>query len=80
MCTSCHPECLVRIPPAVYRVQRDKVQNESFGNWTVLLKFPSNTTALDFINSEAYAPLKDLRINELTTGNQIILLPTKIGL
>ena len=56
------------------------LEGEPFGNWTVLLKFPSKTTALDFVNSEAYAPLKDLRVNELTTGNQIILLPTKIGL
>ncbi len=60
--------------------EAELLEGESVGNWTVLLKFPSKTTALDFINSEEYAPLKDLRVNELTTSNQIILLPTKIGL
>ncbi|MFK7979576.1 MAG: DUF1330 domain-containing protein [Saprospiraceae bacterium] len=60
--------------------EAELLEGETLGNWTVLLKFLSKETALDFINSEEYAPLKDLRINELTTSNQIILLSTKIGL
>lgn len=56
------------------------LEGESLGNWTVLAKFPSEQLAMEFMNSEEYAPLKRLRINELTTSNQIVLLSTKIGL
>lgn len=59
--------------------EAETLEGPSFGNWTVLLKFPSRALALNFINSEEYAPLKDLRINELTTDNRIFLLPAKIG-
>ena len=59
--------------------EAETLEGPSFGNWTVLLKFPSKEFALSFINSKEYAPLKDLRINELTTDNRIFLFPAKIG-
>ncbi len=59
--------------------EAETLEGPSFGNWTVLLKFPSRALALNFMNSKEYAPLKDLRINELTTDNRIFLLPAKIG-
>jgi len=35
------------------------------GNWAAILRFPSMEVAEEWYNSEEYAPLKALRINEL---------------
>ena len=51
------------------------LEGENFGNWTVLLKFPSKELAHACINSEAYAPLAEVRINELTTGGNVLMVP-----
>ena len=55
------------------------LEGTPFGNWTVLLKFPSSDLAYNFINSEEYAPLMKLRINELTTGTKAILFPAEVN-
>lgn len=44
------------------------IEGERFGNWTVLMKFPSRELAYECINSKEYAPLAELQIKELTTG------------
>lgn len=36
--------------------------------WTVVMQFPDREAALRWYHSEAYAPLKKLRLEELTTG------------
>lgn len=55
----------------------EAIEGERFGNWTVLLKFPSKELAHACINSEEYGPLAAVRINELTTGNRVLLIPAK---
>lgn len=42
-------------------------------NWTVVIRFPSLQTARDFYADPAYAPLKALRIDELTDGCAVVL-------
>ena len=51
------------------------LQGELFGNWTVLIKFPSKEDALGFYNSEEYTPLKKMQVTELTTGGHAFLFP-----
>ncbi len=36
--------------------------------WTVVIQFPDRAAALRWYQSDAYAPLKKLRLEELTTG------------
>lgn len=43
-------------------------------NWAAILRFPSMAMAEAWYNSSDYRPLKELRINELTEGGQILLL------
>ena len=52
------------------------MEGESFGNWTVLIKFPSRELADACMNSEEYARLSKLRI-ELSEGGNVILIPAK---
>ena len=51
------------------------LEGERFGNWTVILKFPSRELALKLINSEEYAPIAALRIKELQTGGNVLMIP-----
>lgn len=53
------------------------IEGALFGNWTVLIKFPSKELAYECINSPEYAPLADVRINELSTGGNVFLFPAK---
>ncbi len=53
----------------------DVIEGERFGNWSVLIKFPSKELAYECMHSKEYAPLSALRINELTTGGNILLIP-----
>jgi uncharacterized protein (DUF1330 family) len=41
--------------------------------WTVVIQFPNRATALRWYHSEEYAPLKTLRLEELTTGGTAAL-------
>ncbi len=51
-------------------------EGEKPGNWTVLAKFPSMAHAQAFYDSEEYAPLRSKRLNELTSDNLLIMIPT----
>jgi len=53
------------------------IEGQRFGNWTVLIKFPSKELAHACINSEEYAPLAAIRINELSTGGNVFIIPAK---
>jgi len=44
------------------------------GSWAAILQFPSMAMAQTWYNSPEYQPLKELRINELTDGGQILLV------
>ncbi len=50
-------------------------EGHNYGNWTVLAKFKSEESANMFYNSEAYAPLKKLRIEKHSNGGNFVLLP-----
>lgn len=51
------------------------LEGERYGNWTVILKFPSRELAHALINSEEYAPIAALRIKELQTGGNVLMVP-----
>jgi len=51
------------------------IEGARYGNWTVIIKFPSRELADACINSKEYAPLAALRIKELTTGGNVLLIP-----
>ena len=44
------------------------------GSWAAILRFPSIEMAKTWYNAPEYLPLKELRINELTEENQILLI------
>jgi len=44
------------------------------GSWAAILRFPNIDMAKSWYNSAQYQPLKELRINELTDSNQILLI------
>ena len=44
------------------------------GNWAAVLRFPSLLAAENWYNSAEYRPLKELRINELTEMNRVLLV------
>lgn len=52
----------------------------TFGNWTVLMKFPTKDLAYGFITSKEYAPLMELRVNELTDGAHAVLIPGELSM
>jgi uncharacterized protein (DUF1330 family) len=41
--------------------------------WTAVIQFPDRAAALRWYQSEEYAPLKKLRLEELTTGGTVVL-------
>jgi uncharacterized protein (DUF1330 family) len=45
------------------------------GNWTVVIRFPSREAARGWYESAAYAPLKRARIETLTRGANLVLVP-----
>jgi uncharacterized protein (DUF1330 family) len=50
------------------------LEGEWDGSWAAILRFPSLELAQAWYNSAEYQPLKELRINELTDGGQILLV------
>ena len=44
------------------------------GSWAAILRFPTMEMAQTWYESSEYKPLKELRINELTDGGQILLI------
>lgn len=63
--------------------QPEVLEGEWPANWTVILKFPSLAVAREWYQSDEYAPLKALRINELTNGGSAVLVeafdPSSLG-
>ncbi|MBT4905109.1 MAG: DUF1330 domain-containing protein [Flavobacteriaceae bacterium] len=55
------------------------LEGEPFGNWTVLMQFPSKEMAYGFVTSEEYAPLMELRVNQLTDGAHAVLIPGELA-
>ena len=53
------------------------LEGERFGNWTVIIKFPSKELAHACINSEEYAPIAHKRTKELQTGGNVLLIPAQ---
>jgi uncharacterized protein (DUF1330 family) len=51
------------------------LEGEWDGNWAAILRFPSLEMAQSWYSSSEYQPLKELWVNELTEGGQILLLP-----
>ena len=64
--------------------QPDVLEGEWNSNWTVLIRFPSLDAARRFYQSEEYAPLLSLRINELTDEGAALIVegfdPAALGL
>lgn len=50
-------------------------EGQSSGNFTALIRFPSQEAADEMYASASYAPLKAKRINELTNSGNVIFLP-----
>jgi uncharacterized protein (DUF1330 family) len=50
------------------------LEGEWDGSWAAILRFPSMESAQAWYNSPEYQPLKELRINELTEGGQVLLI------
>jgi len=44
------------------------------GNWAAVLRFPSLEMAEAWYNSPEYQPWRELRIQELTDGGQVLLI------
>jgi uncharacterized protein (DUF1330 family) len=51
------------------------VEGDWYGNWTVIFRFPSEENAREFYNSEKYAKLKRARIDVLSEGGNVVLVP-----
>lgn len=51
------------------------LEGEGFGNWMVIIKFPSRALADECMNSEEYKELSTLR-KQLSTGGNVFLIPT----
>ena len=49
------------------------LEGEWSGNWTVVIRFPTAESALTFYNSSEYAPLREARMNELSSGGNLVL-------
>lgn len=49
------------------------LEGEWGSTWTALIQFPDRAAALRWYQSSEYAPLKKLRLEELTTGGTVAL-------
>jgi uncharacterized protein (DUF1330 family) len=49
----------------------NNLEGEWENNWTAVIQFPDRATAMRWYQSDEYAPLKKLRIEELTTGGTV---------
>lgn len=56
------------------------VEGEEKSNWTVLIEFASGKDAFEFYASPEYAPLKKLRLENLTENALAISFPAEISL
>ena len=53
----------------------ETIEGDWYGNWTVIFRFPSEENAREFYNSEKYAKLKKARIDVLSEGGNVVLVP-----
>ena len=51
------------------------LEGEWQGNWTVVVRFSSAEAANKWYHSEDYAPLKQARIEKLTNGGTMVMVP-----
>jgi uncharacterized protein (DUF1330 family) len=58
----------------VAAAEAEPLEGEWPCNWTVVIRFPNKAAATEFYNSPGYAPLRNLRINELTDGGSLVLV------
>jgi uncharacterized protein (DUF1330 family) len=49
------------------------LEGEWASTWTAVIQFPDRATALRWYASQEYAPLKQLRLEELATGGTVAL-------
>ena len=55
------------------------LEGEWESTWTVIIQFPNRASAMRWYESEEYAPLKRLRMEELTTGGTAVLFDAYQG-
>jgi uncharacterized protein (DUF1330 family) len=55
--------------------QAEALEGTWSANWTVVIRFPSRQAALAWYESAAYAPLRRARIETLTSGGNLALVP-----
>lgn len=49
------------------------LEGDDDSTWTAVIEFPDRAAALRWYQSQEYAPLKKLRLEELTTGGTVVL-------
>ena len=49
------------------------LEGEWESTWTALIQFPDRASAMRWYESQEYAPLRKLRLEELTTGGAAVL-------
>jgi uncharacterized protein (DUF1330 family) len=49
------------------------LEGEWEATWTVVIRFPNRAAAMRWYESEEYAPLKQLRLEQLTTAGAAVL-------
>lgn len=54
---------------------RQQLEGDWVGNWTVIIKFPSKDKALEWYRSDAYQTVRLLRLQS-TNENNLVLLPS----
>ena len=54
---------------------RQQLEGDWTGNWTVIIRFPSMEKALDWYRSDAYQAIRPLRLQS-TDENNIVLVPS----
>ncbi len=65
--------CIPNVPLAG-STKAEVLEGEGFGNWMVLIKFPSRALADECMNSAEYIHLSALR-KKLSTGGNVFLIP-----
>ncbi len=55
--------------------EREQLEGDWVGNWTVVVRFPSKAKALEWYRSDAYQAVRPERLRSSSEGN-IVLLPS----
>ena len=51
------------------------LEGDWYGNWTVILRFQSADAARSFMEAPEYAPLRQARVERLTEGGNVAVVP-----